>query len=129
VRALDFSWHFARPELAEQHLQAFNLGLISATALHARRRMGKTEFLTKDLTPAAEKKGYTVGYCNLWQEDQDPAAAIAQAITACSAPQHIVAGVGAIGVSRHMNLKQAHFCCTRLSAPERGYANKGRYGC
>jgi hypothetical protein len=27
------SWHFARLELAEHHLQAFNLGLISATAL------------------------------------------------------------------------------------------------
>jgi hypothetical protein len=89
------SWHFGRPELAEHHLQAFNLGLISATALHARRRMGKTEFLTKDLTPAAEKKGYTVGYCNLWQEDQDPAAAIAEAIAACSAPQHVVAKVRA----------------------------------
>jgi hypothetical protein len=89
------SWHFARPELAEHHLQAFNLGLISATALHARRRMGKTEFLTKDLTPAAEKKGYTVGYCNLWQEDQDPAAAIEEAITACSAPQHVIAKVRA----------------------------------
>jgi len=85
------SWHFARPALAEHHLQAFHLGLISATALHARRRMGKTEFLTKDLTPAAEKKGYTVGYCNLWQEDQDPTAAIAEAIAACSTPQHVIA--------------------------------------
>src|SRR5258706_6348067 len=89
------SWHFARPELADHHLKAFDMGLISATALHARRRMGKTEFLTEDLTPAAEKKGYTVGYCNLWQEDQDPAAAIAEAITACSSPQHIVAKVRA----------------------------------
>jgi hypothetical protein len=43
--------------------------------------MGNTEFLTKDLTPAAEKKGYAVGYCNLWQEDRDPAAAIAEAIS------------------------------------------------
>src|ERR1700722_10587605 len=94
-RSVLTSWHFARPELAEHHLQAFNLGLISATALHARRRMGKTEFLTKDLAPAAEKKGYTVGYCNLWQEDQDPASAIAEAITACSAPRHVVAKVRA----------------------------------
>jgi len=57
--------------------------------------MGKTEFLTKDLTPAAEKKGYAVGYCNLWQEDQDPVAAIAEAITACSAPQRVIAKVRA----------------------------------
>jgi len=88
-------WHFARPELAEHHLQAFDLGLVSATALHARRRMGKTEFLTKDLMPAAEKKGYAVGYCNLWQEDQHPADALAEAITACSTPQHVIAKVRA----------------------------------
>ena len=48
------SWHFARPELAQHHLRTFELGLISATALHARRRMGKTEFLMQDLTPAAQ---------------------------------------------------------------------------
>ena|ERR1700726_1322043 len=35
------SWHFARPQLAVHHLRAFDLGLISATALHAKRRMGK----------------------------------------------------------------------------------------
>ena len=57
--------------------------------------MGKTEFLTKDLTPAAEKKGYAVGYCNLWQEDQDPADAIAEAIHACSAPRRVLAKVRA----------------------------------
>src|SRR5260221_14529407 len=78
------SWHFARPELAQPHLQAFDLGLISATALHARRRMGKTEFLTQDLTPAAVERGLAVGYCNLWQEDEDPTEAIAEAVAACS---------------------------------------------
>lgn len=88
---LPTGWHFARPELADHHLHAFDLGLISATALHAKRRMGKTEFLTKDLTPAAENKGYAVGYCNLWQEDQDPADAIAEAIQACSVPRRALA--------------------------------------
>jgi hypothetical protein len=84
-------WHFARPELAAHHLRAFDLGLISATALHARRRMGKTEFLTRDLTPAAQQKGYSVGYCNLWQEDRDPVVAIAEAITQCSLPRRAMA--------------------------------------
>jgi hypothetical protein len=87
------SWHFARPLLAEHHLRAFDLGLISATALHAKRRMGKTEFLTKDLTPKAAERGYVVGYCNLWQEDQNPAEAIAEAVAACSAPRHVLAKV------------------------------------
>jgi hypothetical protein len=89
------SWHFARPELAQHHLQAFELGLISATALHARRRMGKTEFLTQDLSPAAVDHGYTVGYCNLWQEDEDPAEAIAEAVAACAVPGRMLAKVRA----------------------------------
>lgn len=89
------SWHFARPELARHHLQAFDLGLISATALHARRRMGKTEFLEQDLTPAAVEHGYAVGYCNLWQEEQDPTAAIAEAVATCGAPGRMLAKVRA----------------------------------
>jgi hypothetical protein len=89
------SWHFARPELAQYHLQAFDLGLISATALHARRRMGKTEFLTQDLTPAAVERGLAVGYCNLWQEDEDPTEAIAEAVAACSVPGRMLAKVRA----------------------------------
>src|SRR5258708_38486834 len=89
------SWHFARPELAQHHLQTFDLGLISATALHARRRMGKTEFLTQDLTPAAVERGLAVGYCNLWQEDEDPTEAIAEAVPAWSAPGRAMAKVRA----------------------------------
>jgi hypothetical protein len=88
-------WHFARPELAEHYLWALDLGLISATELHAKRRMGKTEFLTQDLSPAARKRGYAIGYCNLWQEDQNPAEAIATAIDACSSPQHLMGKVRA----------------------------------
>ncbi|MES2356557.1 MAG: hypothetical protein V4568_19585 [Pseudomonadota bacterium] len=84
-------WHFARPELAEHHLRALDLGLISATALYARRRFGKTEFLMKDLTPAANAKGYVVGYCNLWQEDQEPIEALVEAIVAMSTPKKISA--------------------------------------
>jgi hypothetical protein len=94
-QALPTGWHFARPKLAEHYLRSFDLGLISATALHARRRMGKTEFLTKDLTPAAHAKGYVVGYCNLWQEEQAPAEAIAEAIAATAQPRHLLAKVRA----------------------------------
>src|SRR5258708_27574450 len=89
------SWHFARPELAQHHLQTFDLGLISATALHARRRMGKTEFLTQDLTPAAVEHGYAVGYCNLWQEEQDPTEAIAEAVAGFALPRRMLAQVRA----------------------------------
>ena len=88
-------WHFARPALAESHLQTLDLGLVSAIALHARRRMGKTEFLTKDLSPAAHERGYVVGCCNLWQEDQNPLDAIAEAITVASEPKHLLGKVRA----------------------------------
>ena len=46
-------WHFPRPLLAEDYLATFARGLTSARGLFARRRMGKTEFLEKDLMPAA----------------------------------------------------------------------------
>lgn len=69
-------WHFARPELAENYLNIFALGLTSARGLFARRRMGKTEFLKKDLIPAAKKQGYHVAYVNLWDLEIDPATAL-----------------------------------------------------
>jgi hypothetical protein len=94
-KTLPTGWHFSRPKLAEHYLRSFDLGLISATALYARRRMGKTEFLTKDLTPAAHAKGYVVGYCNLWQEEQQPSEAIAEAIIATAQPRRLLAKVRA----------------------------------
>ena len=51
--------------------------------------MGKIEFLTKDLMPVAEANGFAVGYCNLWQEDQEPLIAIAGAIRAMAAPKRM----------------------------------------
>ena len=85
------TWHFSRPQLAEHYLRAFDIGLISATAIYAKRRMGKTEFLTQDLTPVAEQHGYAVGYCNLWQEDQEPREALLEAITSIAAPRRMAA--------------------------------------
>ena len=69
-------WHYARPLLAQKYLDLFNIGLTSARALFARRRMGKTEFLKKDFIPAAEAEGYLAVYVNLWDLEMDPATAI-----------------------------------------------------
>ena len=69
-------WHFARPELARQYLQTFQVGLISAQALFAPRRMGKSEFLEKDLVPAAKKSGLLTAYLNLWDARENPRAAL-----------------------------------------------------
>src|SRR5258707_12198158 len=69
-------WHFARPLLAKQYLGEFDLGLISARALFAKRRMGKSTFLERDLIPAAKQAGYMTPYLNLWTATHTPAQAI-----------------------------------------------------
>ncbi|GLS06133.1 hypothetical protein GCM10007860_33000 [Chitiniphilus shinanonensis] len=75
------AWHFARRELAQRYIDAFRAGLSSARALFARRRMGKTEFLLKDLLPQAEQDGFTCVYVNLWECRGAPLAGIATAVT------------------------------------------------
>jgi len=73
------NWHFSRPDLAKTYLKLFEIGLTSARGLFARRRMGKTEFLTNDLIPAATADGYLVVYANLWDLEIDPATALVSA--------------------------------------------------
>lgn len=82
-------WHYPRRELAEQYLATFDIGLISARGVFAKRRMGKTEFLKKDLLPAAEKRGYVSAYANLWDNKDNPAAALIEAIALAIEPQGI----------------------------------------
>lgn len=73
-------WHFPRPELADNYLKAFDLKLSSARGLFARRRMGKTEFLQRDLLPAAVTHGYLVAYTNLWDNRSEPDSALVAAL-------------------------------------------------
>ncbi|VWX61066.1 conserved hypothetical protein [Burkholderiales bacterium 8X] len=80
-------WHFGRPELAASYLQAFDLGLVSARGLFARRRMGKSEFLKHDLLPAAQAAGYAAAYTNLWEDTDHPGQAIAGAILSAVEPK------------------------------------------
>jgi len=75
-------WHFPRPQLAAAYLQAFDMGLVSARGIFARRRMGKTEFLKQDLLPAATEAGYLTAYTNLWDDMDHPGQAIANAVLA-----------------------------------------------
>jgi hypothetical protein len=79
-------WHFARPGLAQGYLEQFKLGLSSARGLFARRRMGKTEFLTKDLLPSAKTAGYLVAYVNLWDNRTAPETAIVAALAEAIEP-------------------------------------------
>ena len=55
-------WHFSRVDLAKQVMSLFDSGLSSALTFFAPRRMGKTEFLLKDIYPTAQKEGQQVFY-------------------------------------------------------------------
>ena len=80
-------WHFARPALAKQYLGEFDVGLISARALFAKRRMGKSTFLEGDLIPAAKRAGYLTPYLNLWTATRTPAQALVRVMSATMAPK------------------------------------------
>lgn len=75
-------WHYPRTELAQKYVDTLNIGLSNTLALFAPRRMGKTEFLCRDLTPAAEKAGYGVIYVSLWEARKDPGRALINEIEA-----------------------------------------------
>jgi uncharacterized protein len=64
-------WHFPRTELAQQVLSLFESGLSSAFTFFAPRRMGKTEFLLKDIFPAAKSINWHVFYYSFLDADQD----------------------------------------------------------
>lgn len=74
-------WHYPRPELAAKYLKVFDVGLTSARALFAKRRMGKSEFLEQDLIPAARDAGYLTVYLNLWDARSQPAPVFLAALT------------------------------------------------
>lgn len=80
-------WHYARPKLAAQYLHMFEIGLISARGLFAPRRMGKTQFLEKDLVPAAIDAGYRTAYVSLWDARNNPRPALILALAWTLEPQ------------------------------------------
>lgn len=90
-------WHFARSELASAYLDAFDLKLSSARGLFARRRMGKTEFLRRDLLPAARERGYLVAYTNLWDSRSAPDAALLSALADALEPKGVKAVLNKLG--------------------------------
>lgn len=81
-------WHYPRPELARTHLaQLFDQGL-SRLAFFGRRRIGKTEYLKRDLIPAAAQKGVVnTFYCSFWENKDQPHLALIRALQD-ALPQH-----------------------------------------
>jgi len=83
-------WHYHRPGLAKIYLDTLNAGLVTSTTIFAPRRAGKTSFLLKDLTPAAETAGYTVVYVDLWQTKLSPGVSIVRALERALEPKNVV---------------------------------------
>jgi hypothetical protein len=66
------NWHYPRKELARHYLQSVELGMMNRIALLGVRRVGKTEFLLRDLFPLAMGEGYLPIYVNLWASLEKP---------------------------------------------------------
>lgn len=80
-------WHYARPKLAASYLQLLRTGLVVSTTMFAPRRTGKTSFLRQDLTPAAQKAGFTVAYVDLWQTRLSPGVALVRGLEEALEPR------------------------------------------
>lgn len=80
MTAVPDPWHYPRTELADAVLGLFAGGLSSALTFFAPRRMGKTEFLRKDITPAAQARGWGVFYFSFLDEPDDVRAAFVAAL-------------------------------------------------
>ncbi len=65
-------WHYARTILATQIIAMFDSGLSSSFIFFAPRRMGKTEFLRKDIQPLAETNGWNVFYFSFLDAADNP---------------------------------------------------------
>lgn len=83
-------WHYPRIALAEQVMGMFDTGLSSALVFFAPRRMGKTEFLLKDIMPLAESKGWQVLYFSFLDVGENAGAEFTTALaTLISTPKKL----------------------------------------
>lgn len=73
-------WHYPRTELAKRTFALIEQRLANALVLFGPRRIGKTEFLIRDLGPLAEKGGHRVVYASFWQSPLSPVATLLTAL-------------------------------------------------
>ena len=57
-------WHYPRQDTATKLITALDIGAVTSMVIFAPRRIGKTEFLIRDLKPIAIKHNYHVVYFN-----------------------------------------------------------------
>jgi uncharacterized protein len=75
-------WHFPRHKFADQVLNALNGGLVNSIALFAPRKMGKTQFVLRDLLPMHLSDGGDGVYVNLRENKSSPETVIIKALRA-----------------------------------------------
>src|SRR3954452_24232810 len=66
-------WHWPRRELAEHYMRMFQVVGAHSMVLFAPRGKGKTQFMTRDVQPAAEAAGMFPVYVNFWDDNSNPA--------------------------------------------------------
>lgn len=98
--------HYQRKVLAKLHLEQVKLG-IRTFSMFAPRGFGKTEFIKKDLLPAATKAGFRCIYVDLWLIAADPVESLIQQLR----PDSVTATQGR---SRFPRLQRA---VRRITAP------------
>jgi len=97
-------WRFPRPEAATYYADLLADAPRRPLAIFGPRQIGKTHFLTYDLTEVAETRGWQVVYADLWGQ-ADPLAAINTALAALlrviqmRAGRTPVTSVAALGLS------------------------------
>ena len=89
-------WHYPRENLAARTFNALVEGPAKALTLFAPRRTGKTEFLTKDLTPYAESKGHKVVYISFWRAPLSPLALILYSLEDALKSKTITGRIGSV---------------------------------
>lgn len=66
------SWHYKRPILAKNITNQLTSGLFNRLAYLGQRRIGKTMFLLKDLTPSLIKENCIPIYISMWSNKNAP---------------------------------------------------------
>lgn len=72
--------YYPRPDLVEKVGTVLGSGLTDAVTMFAARRMGKTEFVQRDLAPAAQAWGWHYCYVDLWRRRDDPEHGLIEAL-------------------------------------------------
>jgi hypothetical protein len=73
-------WHYARPELVSLLINGISTNLIDRATIFAPRKFGKTQFLLKDLKPAAQEAGMLVVYVDFWTDQENPSGVFIEAV-------------------------------------------------